>query len=282
MLLDIFDMFPNLLKSGFIGLVAIFGILFYFLFKKQLSGVLTTKDFLIRILPFILVSLLLVALSGYSIYTDKSFASNKVVDSLKTELQICKGSSPSVDALQKSYQIITQKKDSLEKLISLLNQEVDIKQATLNENIIIQIAESFEIVTDKTSRKKGAGTTTAELDFKRFKNATFQNILVFGADTSILRRALLVMKNRGAQIDVDRIVKATPTLLRLKRTWIKNALLQLENKVESMGPIQEMARIEINLPKEVWIINEPYEVTITEADWPRLETEKKLLDRKTL
>jgi hypothetical protein len=282
MILNIFDIFPNLLAKGFPGLVIIFAILFYLLFKKQLAGTLSTKDFLIRILPFILVSILLIVLSGYSIYTDKTFDSNRLVDSLKTELQICKGSSPAVESLERKYKEITHKRDSLEKLVSLLNQENGVMEAQLNENIILNIAESFEWITDRTSNKRDPNITDTELNFRIYKNATFQNLLVFGADTSILRKALLVMKKRGENIDINRIVKVTPSLINLKRNWLKSAILRLENKIDSFAGVQNAISIDIDLPKEVWILNTPYAITMTSENGLRILAEKKLLDRKSL
>src|SRR6267154_5172261 len=106
MLIDIFDTFPNLLKSGFIGLVAIFAILLYFLFRSQFQTVLSTKDFLIRILPFIVVTLLLLAVSGYSIYTNRNIEHQTLIDSLQNQISYYKGLTPENETLQQRSQRI--------------------------------------------------------------------------------------------------------------------------------------------------------------------------------
>ena len=150
----------KLLKYGFPGIVVIFGYLLFYLFKGQFDQQISNRDFLIKISPFILITIILLAMSGFAIYTDKKLEKdktidtlNKKVDSLNTELLISRGKSPATEALQNNYDKIKAKEDSLNKLIGLLNSEIVNKDNYLKENVIAGIAESFENILDNTGLK---------------------------------------------------------------------------------------------------------------------------------
>jgi hypothetical protein len=289
MLLDIFDP-EKFLKFGFPGLVAIFALLLFYLFRRQLQGQLTTKDFTLRILPFLIVTLLLLGMAGFSIYTDRRLQNDNLsqnlkhtIDSLNTELLICNGKSPSTKSASNKFDDISHLKDSLDRQIKILQREIKDRNDYLNTNVMISIANSFEEITNHTSSKGGFDPGNhPEFTDKILKNAIFQTILTFGADTSVLRNALIVLKHRGLEGNINQLIQQTPKLLVLKRRWLKGAILQLENAIQKLGPAQESAQINIELPKDVWITNNPYIIHIDESQLGTLQVEKDLLDKVTL
>lgn len=277
----IFKSLPDILKFGVLGLVAIFAVLLFFLFRQAP----TKARFTFVLLPFTIVTLLLIGMSSYSVYVFKNIDNNKTIDSLKEELRIYQGSSAANETLQHEYKKILSNRDSLDVVIGHVKHLVKDKETLLSNNVMLLIIEAFENVTNETSGKAHHSISEETLTFLRFKNAIFQKIYDFGADTAILRKVLIKLKSRGAEINVDQLVKVTPSLIQLKRAWLKDALLVLGNEEERLShtPVQEGAKVTLPLPKEVWILpNTPFEVTLTDDNYPRLEFEKELLNKVDL
>jgi|GEM_PF-5329921 len=279
----IFETFPELLKYGYIGLVVIFAIFIFLLFRKQFEDKLSTKDFLIRISPFIIVSGFLLWTSWVSIDKSYNFKQSKMIDSLSTELKIYKGTSPSTEALQRQYDVIKKKNDSLESIISNVNHHIKDRVALLDNTIMLNIVESFELATANTSGKSNAGLSDSELTFRRYKNAIFQNVYEFGADTLVLKKALEIIGKRvDDKIDIKKLISATPRIIQLRRQWVKSAFSQIQTAIDKMPQQeQDMPEIKLQYPKELWILDaRPYTVTITDHDMSRLVLESELLKRK--
>ncbi len=272
----IFKSLPDILKYGVIGLVAIFAVLLFYLFKQAP----TKARFLYILLPFAVITITLVCVASYAGYVSKKQDNDKTIDSLKQELKIYQGSSAANESLQKKYQIVLSNRDSLLLQIGHVQHQIKDKETLLKNSVMLLIVEAFEDATNETSGKSDPGISKPELDFLRYKNAIFQKIYDFGADTGVLRAALTVLKKRGAEIDVNRLVKVTPHLIQLKRKWLKDAILTYENAEKALGVKQESVRFNIQLPAEVAILpNKPYTVTLTSDSYPRLEFEKELLNK---
>ncbi|MFS2185651.1 hypothetical protein ACCC92_03195 [Mucilaginibacter sp. Mucisp84] len=272
----IFKSLPDILKYGVIGLVAIFAVLLFYLFKQAP----TKARFLYILLPFAVITITLVCVASYAGYVSKKQDNDKTIDSLKEELRIYQGSSAANEGLQKKYQAVLSNRDSLLLQIGHVQHQIKDKETLLKNSVMLLIVEAFEDATNETSGKSDPGISKPELDFLRYKNAIFQKIYDFGADTGVLRAALTVLKKRGAEIDVNRLVKVTPHLIQLKRKWLKDAILAYENAEKALGVKQESVRFNIQLPAEVAILpNKPYTVTLTSDSYPRLEFEKELLNK---
>lgn len=274
---NIFKSLPDVLKFGVLGLVAVFGVLLFYLFKQSSSR----ERFFYVLLPFAVVTLLLVAVASYAGYVSKNQDNDKKVDSLQQELNIYQGSSAANETLQKKYRQILSNRDSLNLEINHVQHLMKDKETLFNNSVMLLIVEAFEDVSSETSGKSHHGMSEEDLDLARFKNAIFQRIYDFGADTSVLRATLIKLKKRGYDIDVNRLVKITPKLIRLKRAWIKDALLAYQNAAQHMSPQdQHGVSVDMKLPDEVTIIpGQPYTVVVSDDTYTRLEFEKELLEK---
>lgn len=280
----------KLLKYGFPGIVVIFALLLFYLFRGQFRNTMSTRDFLIKISPFIAITLVLLVMSGFAIYTDKQFEKDKstagqnhTIDSLKTQLLIFQGKSPETEGLQHRFDQIKHKKDSLEQLIEALQTDQTARDNYLKDYLMAGIVDSFEDILDHTGSHATVDPTNANgVNDRILRNDIFQNIIRFGADTAVLRQALLSLQKRGFNFHLSQILAGAPELLVLRRQWLKTAIQQLNNKIEHSPQAQSDVYIDISLPKAVWMIDQPYTAHLTENQLETLISEKKMLDNKLL
>lgn len=226
-------------------------------------------------------------MAGFSIYTDRKFQSdnlannlNHTLDSLNEELKICHGTSTSTETLRNKFEGLSHLNDSLGKKIGILYGAIDEKNFTLNTNVMLVIANSLEEISNRTSgRDRSDLNSNSDFRNKVFKNAIFQNILTFGADTMVLRKALEVMKRREivGSININRLVLEAPNLFLLKRAWLSKAILTLENAVHEISKnpsIQHSAFAEVELPQSIWVHDVPYIINLDENQLFLLKSKK--------
>ena len=82
--------------------------------------------------------------------------------------------------------------------------------------------------------------------------------------------------------NMSMVMKDAPRLFLIRRTWVNDAILKLSTALGNLGPAQQSANINLELPKEVWIIDKPYTVHIDQNQLESLKIEKELLDKITM
>jgi hypothetical protein len=288
---------PDWLKYGFTGLVAIFGILMYFIIKPLTQSQENKKFWIIL---FVLISFILLGTGGFYVYNNDRLnnSSGKTIDSLNykvSELQekikILNGTTPEIENLR--LKIATNKSV----LDSLLQINTDLEKSTKEQSDFItdlvsnSILESLENDWRITSNKQLFNNSIKDLDFKRLQRVVFLNFLKFNADKTILQQSLLALHKTSGEIatsDINRILSNFNNLMQLKLKWLNNSAIPAMNEafeyIEKHPQIQSGPSATIKLPKEIWIIQSDTENdhTVTFTDIVDLKKEKRLIEQRLI
>lgn len=250
---------PDWLKYGYPGLVAIFALLLYFIFKPIINQ--DTANRRLWVLLFIAVSLLLLGTGGLYIYTadNRNYSAAKttntykrnldslhaIISSQSSKLDIYTHRTPQNDSLVKLIRQQQHEHDSLTTKIAVYHRTISYqkrsydsltgvsdayhqrvrKQQQLITNLVIQdIQESLEEDLSATSGKASLSGKIPDLGYKRLKRAVFLNFPSFNADKTILRgvfASLVKQSTEFSQRDTDRVLAEYTALMRLRLQWLK-------------------------------------------------------------
>ena len=284
---------PDWLKYGFAGLVAIFGILMYFIFKPVITSDPNKKFWVIL---FILVSLILLSMGGFYIYTTDKFKNDntKSIDSLasinndlKRKIEIYSDTSPQSYSLRQKVKENQVKYDSLIKVNLTLEDNIDKKQQIISDLVTKSITESLENDLTATSGKTRFDAKIPDIDYKRLKRAVFLNFTSFYADKEILKQSLFSLQKQSGEFktsDINRLLNNYTLLMQTRLTWLKNnaipALQQQILYLRDNPQVQEGLYARVKLPQDIWVIpvnrdNGGNEVTVD--DLALLKKERDLL-----
>jgi hypothetical protein len=287
---------PDWLKYGFIGLVAIVNLLFYFLIKPLIKNEPNKKFWT---LTFVIASIVLLTFGGVSsYYSDKiKFDNKRRVDSvevanmdLQKKLAIYTDRSPEGDSLRAKMEANKVRYDSLVDANKQLERNIVFQQNLISELVMNTIVQSLETDLIATSGKSDIKYQIQDVDFKRLRRAVFLNFLSFNADPNILRQTLITYGKQNGEPslnDINRIISDLPALMRVRLKWLKQqAIPALEADVKYLGErpmIQRSAYASVKLPKEAIIIEVSDENggnKETVEDLTALEKERDLLMKR--
>ena len=170
---------PDWLKYGFIGLVAIVNLLFYFVIKPLIKSEPNKKFWTMTFLISSLILLIFGGISSY--YNDKmKFDNKRAVDSvsvdnmdLRKKLAIYTDRTPEGDSLRKKIEINKTKFDSLVNENKQLEANVKVQQNLISELVMNNIIQALETDLVASPGKSNIKYNIKDVNYKRIRRAVF-------------------------------------------------------------------------------------------------------------
>jgi hypothetical protein len=287
---------PDWLKYGFIGLVAIVILLFYFTIKPLIKNEKNKKFWVFVFLGSGLILLILGGISSY--FNDKMKAENKrQIDSvaianldLQKKLAVYTDSSPEGQQLLLKMEENKRKFDSLVNINKQLENDISKNKDVISELILYNIIPALESDLRVTSGKGQYAPQIEDINYKRLRRAIFLNFMIFNADINILKQTLNIYNEQTKEFspeDINKIISDFSNLMRVRLTWLKQeAIPALEADIRHLEehPMEQRAASAIvKLPKEAIIFevsNDLGSNTVMINNITILEKEKNLLMKK--